>query len=299
MLIREIVGRTIGHNWHYVAHVGRSCPFLWHYHPEFELTLTRHSCGVRYVGNDVQPFGDHDLVLVAPNCAHTWHSNEGIDHSRTRIHVVFFTLEWLQGLAECGLPELIVLNRWLSGVRQGVVFSPALAERVVPLFSALDKEHGVKRLAVLLQILDSLPKDDNARHLGIGHTSRGGSDRRVDTALRHLQENYQHAVSLGQVANAAATSASTLKRVFRERLGMSVTDILIQLRVGHACHLLISTDYPVHRIASESGFNNLGHFFRQFAAQRGCTPEEFRRRNHLPAPGETPPPHLPARCSIR
>ena len=64
---------------------------------------------------------------------------------------------------------------------------------------------------------------------------------------------------------------------------MSVTDVLIQLRIGHACHLLVSTELPIHRVASDSGFNNLGHFFRQFSAQRGCTPTEFRRHNRLPA----------------
>lgn len=288
MLIREIVGRSIGHHWHYVGHNGISCPFLWHYHPEFELTLTRNSCGVRYLGNDVQAFGELDLVLVAPNCAHTWHSNEGADSSRTRIHVAFFTLEWLQTLADGGLPELLALNRWLSGIRQGAVFTRDLAERLVPVFQTLETARGLKRLAALLQILDALP-GDAARHLGIGPTAGpmapGGSDRRVDAALSHLQQHYQGAISLDQVAGIAATSPSTLKRLFRERLGMSVTDVLIQLRVGHACHLLISTGHPIHRIASESGFNNLGYFFRQFAAQRGCTPEEFRRRNHLPAAG--------------
>ena len=63
---------------------------------------------------------------------------------------------------------------------------------------------------------------------------------------------------------------------------MSVTEVLIQLRIGHACHLLVSTDLPIHRVASDSGFNNLGHFFRQFSAQRDCTPAEFRRLNRVP-----------------
>lgn len=284
MLIREIVGRSLGHNWHYLSHDGISCPFLWHYHPEFELTLTRNSCGTRFVGNDVQAFGELDLALVAPNCAHTWHSNDDADCSQTRIQVVFFTLEWLQTLADEGLPELLALNRWLSGIPQGAVFTGDLAERLVPAFERLGTSRGLGRLAALLQILDALPGDE-ARHLGIGQTSPAGTDRRLDAALSCLYRHYQGAISLEQVADAAATSPSTLKRLFRERLGASVTDVLIQLRTGHACHLLISTDYPIHRIASESGFNNLGYFFRQFAAQRGCTPEAFRQRNHLPDAG--------------
>jgi hypothetical protein len=30
-------------------------PFLWHYHPEFELTLTLNSRGQRYIGDSAPP----------------------------------------------------------------------------------------------------------------------------------------------------------------------------------------------------------------------------------------------------
>ena len=287
MLIREVIGRSHGHNWHYLGHCGEACPFQWHYHPEYELTLTRHGHGTRYLGSDVQAFGELDLALVAPNCAHTWHNvdDSGSGHVLVQVQVVFFTLEWLQKLAAEGLPELLAVNQWLAGVRQGAVFSPQLIEQVLPLFDRLDQTRGLERLSVLLQILDALPCDEGVRHLGAYVASSeygGGSDRRVEAALTHLHQHYRSTVSLDEIAAAAATSSSTLKRLFQERLGMSVTDVLIQLRIGHACHLLVSTALPIHRVASDSGFNNLGHFFRQFAAQRGCTPTEFRRHNQLP-----------------
>lgn len=288
MLIREVVGRSHGHNWHYLSHCGELCPFQLHYHPEYELTFTRYSRGTRYIGSDVQAFGELDLVLVAPNCAHTWHNAEDSEHGREQLQVVFFTLEWLQALAAEGLPELNAVNQWLAGVRQGVVFSPRLIAQILPVFDRLEATRGLERLTALLQIFDTLLRDDEARHLGVytANTGSGGSDRRVEAALGHLQQHYRSAVSLENIAGAAATSSSTLKRLFQERLGMSVTDVLIQLRIGHACHLLVSTDLAIHRVATESGFNNLGHFFRQFAVQRGSTPAEFRRQNHLPG-GET------------
>ena len=64
MLTREFVGQTAGQNWHYVyrGHVG--VEFMWHYHPEFELTLTRGARGTRYLGSDVTQFDTLDLVLV-------------------------------------------------------------------------------------------------------------------------------------------------------------------------------------------------------------------------------------------
>ena len=283
MLIREVIGRSHGHHWNYMSHSGEPCSFQLHYHPEFELTLTRHSRGTRYVGSDVQGYGELDLVLVGANCAHSWDTAEearGVTH---QVQVIFFTYDWLQTLEAQGLPELHAVNRWIGAVRQGVVFSPGMIAQLLPLFDVLESAHGLERLVVMLQIINALPDDEQARHLGalgaLGALPAGsGNDRRVEAALAYLQQHYRTGVRLEDIAAAAATSASTLKRVFQERLAMSVTDVLIQLRIGHASHLLVSTDWPINQVASESGFANLGHFFRQFAAQKGCTPAQFRRR---------------------
>ena len=288
MLIREVIGRSHGHNWNYMSHSGEPCPFLLHYHPEFELTLTRHSRGTRYIGSDIEGFGELDLVLVGANCAHTWDTAQEAKGVHAQVQVVFFTLDWLQTLEAQGLPELRMVNRWIGTVRQGVIFSQALIARVLPLFDALEATQGLESLSVLLQIVNALPSDGQARHVGaFGALPAGtGNDRRIEAALAYLQQHYRNSVRLEDIAAAAATSNSTLKRVFQDRLAMSVTDVLIQLRIGHASHLLVSTDWPIHRVASESGFANLGHFFRQFSAQKGCTPAQFRRRQLSPLASE-------------
>lgn len=286
MLIRQFVGYSPGHHWHYLSSVcdvsDRYC-FGWHYHPEFELTLTRNGSGTRYVGSDVEAFASDDLALVAPNRAHTWAMNHHIAGRPLQVQVIFFTLDWLRRLSLEGMPELLRFNQWLERVREGVIFSPQQVARLVPLFDTLDERQGLDRLAILLQILDTLPSDAEARHLGAGAYGSGRvvRDRRVDSALSYLQENYRDTIRLDDVAAAAATSVSTLKRLFQRILGLSTSDVLTQLRIGHACHLLLSTDYPVQRVATESGFNNQGHFFARFAAQQGCTPAEFRRRNEV------------------
>ena len=280
MLIREVIGRSHGHHWNYMSYSGEPCCFQLHYHPEFELTLTLNSRGTRYIGSDVQAYGELDLVLVGANCAHTWDTAEEAKGMRAQVQVVFFTCDWLQTLEAQGLPELHAVNRWIGAVRQGVVISPGLLAQLLPLFDALESAHGLERLVVLLQIINALPNDEQARHLGVfgALPSEAGNDRRVEAALAYLQKHYRSGVRLEDIAAAAATSSSTLKRVFQDRLAMSVTDVLIQLRIGHASHLLVSTDWPINRVASESGFANLGHFFRQFSAQKGCTPAQFRRR---------------------
>lgn len=278
MLTREFVGQTVGQNWHYVHRGHEGVPFKWHYHPEFELTLTRGARGTRYIGSDVAQFDAIDLVLVAPNQAHTWFSQTRPED--TRIQVVFFTLDWLRTLSRQGLPELSLFADWVGSVREGVVFGPTCAKGVLSTFDALHGERDMARLASLLHIFEALPHDHEARHIG-GLSGAHDTDQRLDAALDFLHACYLEPVSLDAVAKAASTSPSTIKRLFRAHLGTSVVDLLVQLRIGHACHLLVSTDKPVGIVAGESGFPNPGHFFGLFRKSQGITPSEFRRRYHL------------------
>lgn len=280
MLTREIVGRTIGQNWHYVSleHVG--VPFVWHYHPEFELTLTVGAQGTRYIGGNVARFDNLDLALVAPNQAHTWHSRTPSKH--TRIQVVFFTLNWLRGLAENGLPELAAFTKWLSTVHEGVVLGPACSQAVLATFDLLHHQRDIARLSSLMAIFEALAHDTDATQIG-GPAGTNGTDVRLDAALAFLHANYVRPISLEAVANAASTSQSTIKRLLRLHLRASMVELLVQLRIGHACHLLVSTEKSVGLVASESGFSNPGRFFALFRHIHKMTPSEFRAKHHFKA----------------
>ena len=287
MLIREFVGQTLGQGWHYLRHYDADIPFCWHYHPEYELTLSRNVSGTRYLGSDVEGIEHLDLFLVAPNQAHTLHVLPlagGQGEGPPQVQVIFFTHDWLRRLLDSGLPELAVFSTWLAGVGAGVVFSQPCTRALLPLFDLLHESRDLARLTALLSIFDALLRDPAARHLGIPGQSRtpdGQVDPRVDLALGFLQKEYRRSIRLTDVAAAAATSPATIKRLFRKRLGISVTDVLIQLRVGHACHLLISSPLPVQLVAEASGHESQANFFKQFSDRRGVSPAEFRRRHQL------------------
>ncbi|WP_299755993.1 hypothetical protein [uncultured Boseongicola sp.] len=48
--------------------------FNWHYRPEFELSLTVNSRGMRFVGDHVGQYEDGYLVLITPNLPHAFQS---------------------------------------------------------------------------------------------------------------------------------------------------------------------------------------------------------------------------------
>ena len=280
MLTREVVNYSLGQRWHYQRLDVKRVPFAWHYHPEFELTLTRRADGVRYVGGDVTPFGELDLMLVGPNQAHTWQATPRADGQLQQVQVIFFTGEWIEQLAAAGLPELGGLAQWLRGARNGVELSNACAGRLQALFDRLDEAQGPRRLGCLLEILDGLPRDDGARFLD-GTRRPEVLDCRIEAALAWLHRHYRDPVTLADLAAAARSSTATLKRLLQRQLHESMSGLLAQLRIGHACNLLITTRLPVRIVGEQSGFPSPSHFYKQFLAAKAMPPGAFRRRYHL------------------
>ena len=258
-------------------------PFLWHYHPEYELTLTLHARGQRYVGDSIEDFDSGDLVLVGPNQPHTWAASErpGGDGARPMLAVVvWFTEEWLQRLIE-GWPELALLKRLASDAGRGLHFSRRVAAEVQPLMLALRDLAPVKRLPLLLQILPTLAGDSAARMLATHAYSPAGDKSRERTA-RMLQR--LHAASLAEppsaqdLADEVALSLGAFHRFFKRHIGMTMLDYLAQLRIGAACQLLIDTERPISVVAMEAGYGTAAHFNRQFLQRKQMTPREFRAR---------------------
>ena len=102
-------------------------PFLWHHHPEFELTLTLNSRGQRFVGEDVGSYAEGDLVLVGPDLPHTWHSVSKYREGPHEVLVLWFRSEWVQTLAD-EIVELRPIGQMFARGRAGLAFSPESSE---------------------------------------------------------------------------------------------------------------------------------------------------------------------------
>jgi AraC-like DNA-binding protein/mannose-6-phosphate isomerase-like protein (cupin superfamily) len=253
-------------------------PFLWHYHPEFELTLTLNAHGQRYVGDSLEDFEPGDLVLVGPNQPHTWAAAQRPDESQPMLAiVVWFTAEWFGRLVE-NWPELATLSNLAEGAGRGLHFSPAAVARAQPLMLSLRELDPAQRLPLLLQILTLLSRDGAVKTLAT-HAFSPAGDKVQDRMSKVLNLLHEHAIdtpSIEQLADAAALSVGAFHRFFKRHTGMTVLDYVAQLRIGIACQLLITGDQPIKLVAAEAGYSNAAHFNRQFLERKKMTPRQFR-----------------------
>lgn len=256
-------------------------PFLWHYHPEFELTLTLNSQGQRYIGDSVGHYGDGDLVLLGPNLPHTWCSSARIDAERPHVALVmWFTREWAERITSV-LTEMGALAPMLARAGRGIAFSPEIAALARPVIESIPSRAPADRLLRLMEVLALLATDRAAAAIAGPSADRrtlGSPDRvRIERVLDYLHEHYRERIAIGTIAEVAALSPSGFHRLFRRHTRLTVTEYVAQLRIGQACALLINSERPVAHIAADVGYRNLANFNRQFRALKGRTPREFRR----------------------
>lgn len=256
-------------------------PFQWHYHREYELTLTLNSRGQRFVGDHVGAYDDGDLVLLGPNLPHTWASREKRVEGAPHVALVaWFRSEWIDSLVDA-VKELSNLRPMLAQASRGLRYSDPASRKVRPTIEGLANLPPAMRLLALLDVLVTLSGDGAAAALTSPdrkQQSFSESDRpRIERVLDHIHAHYQERLTIEALAELAHLSPSGLHRLFRRHARMTALDYVAQLRIGRACQLLISTSRPIAHIATEVGYENLSHFNRQFRALKLATPREFRR----------------------
>lgn len=269
-------------SWHLLASPQTEIPFEWHYHPEYELTLTLNARGQRFVGDSIADFGPCDLVLVGANLPHAWSVHDRQERrSPLTTRVCWFSQTWVdQLLAACA--ELAPLARLCARAARGLAFPPEVALQQRDAILKLAEMSDARRLPALLDVLVQLAEVSDAQELASGHytgwVETDPHNARLTRVLAQLHERFAEPVDIADLAARAALSVGAFHRFFRRHMRMTVTHYVAHLRVGRACQALIESERPIGVIAAEVGYANLAHFNRQFRAIRGATPREFRAR---------------------
>ncbi len=108
---------------------------------------------------------------------------------------------------------------------------------------------------------------------------RGGAHpRAVADALAFIHANYAQELSLPDIAGAVHLSPFHLARLFKQSLGVSPHQYLIQLRVNSARWLLSagSGERSLAQLANAVGFADQSHLTRHFKRVLGVTPRQLR-----------------------
>ena len=251
-----------------------------HNHDAYELNFVENANGVRrIVGDSSEVIGDYDLVLItSPDLEHVWEQHKCVSQNVREI-----TIQFKFGLGDDDFFEknpFSNIRHMLNEARKGLCFPLAT---IVKVYEKLDRmssiTDGFEALMQFLDILNILSRSEGARALATTSYAKvtiEDDSRRILKVKNYINENYIYELKLATLADLANMSPSAFSRFFKLHTGRTLSDYIIDIRMGFATRLLLDTNDTIAEVGFNCGYNNLSNFNRIFKRKKGCSPSEFR-----------------------
>lgn len=106
--------------------------------------------------------------------------------------------------------------------------------------------------------------------------------KKIDCAVEYIQEHYTDSnFRYDKLHILCGISYTYFKQLFEERFFMTPSEYVSNLKIQHACELLISKLFSVSEVAGLCGFLDISYFSKVFKKQMGICPSEYMKNAHL------------------
>jgi AraC-like DNA-binding protein len=134
-------------------------------------------------------------------------------------------------------------------------------------------------LVSLLSILDLILNTEDWQFLSGESFSNIYNEKdtsRINNVYHFLMQHFSRDILLDEVAAVANMAPTAFCRYFKEHTGKTFSLFLNELRIKHACNLLLHPDKSISEICYECGYNNLTNFNKFFKKIVQKTPSAYR-----------------------
>ena len=278
---REVVPSdpNLSARWH--KHGVPSSFSRWNYHPEYEVHLITFGTGRYIVGDRIDTFSAGQLTLVGSNLPHHWISDLEPGETIPDRDVVFqFHPQWINRCREV-LPELSDVEPLLNKSARALEFTGRTASEGARELELIGTSTGAERLQHIFGLFGILARAPASEHQTLAKAWLPPLDDQyaadiIDRAFGYILDNLVGDVRLSVAADLIGMSESAFSKYFKRITGQTFSDTVRKLRLAQAAKLLKETNLLVSSIYQRVGYTNLSNFNRQFRAEHGLTPREFR-----------------------
>lgn len=254
-----------------------------HRHAEMELNFVENCTGNRrIIGDSIEVTDRYDLVLMGSGLEHTWEQHEctsndirevTIHFSRDLFSDAILTKTHFKSMAD-------LISKADVGVAFGMKSIMHVYDRINEL---VNMEPGFDSVIKFIELIHELSLCSDYKLLAtstFAHTSSTSDSRRVQRVKDYIDANFRDEIRLPVLAEIANMTPTAFSRFFKLRTHKSISEYIIDVRLGHAARLLADSTMAVVEICYRCGFNNISNFNRIFRKRRGSTPTEFRENYH-------------------
>ena len=255
--------------------------FMWHWHPEIEITYVQKGTMCYKVNNLIYHLKEGDIVF----------NNSGALHSGT-----------MEDQKDCSYIPVTFDPRLVYGFFQSTINSkyvdPVIQDPLLPAICMDQSEPWHKEFREYLLRIISLDKEKpNFYELDISiclqsmwrlllehityepQVSRESSleYERIKKILSYIEENYNGKITLSDIAGHIHLCESECTRLFKRHMNTTLFSFLQEYRIERSMEYLKAGE-PVGTAAEKAGFSDSNYYSKVFAKVKGCSPREYRRQ---------------------
>ena len=254
----------------------------WHFHKEYELVLIDNTKGTRFIGDKVNFIKENDLMLIGPNIPHLYRNTEEYYQNKglvARSSFIHFTDDFL-GDGFFDLPEMKLVRRLLDRSVLGLEIQGKANRYVKTKLQEMESIPPANKLIKLMEILVYLSTAKELEPiLSRTFIANNTSDTdKIDTVFQFILKNFKNEIYIEEIADKLNMSAASFSRYFKHHTRKTFSNYVTEIRISHACRLLMEGNYSISEICYKSGFENLSNFYRHFKKHTGLIPKDYKGR---------------------
>lgn len=228
---------------------------------------------------------EHDMlpgttVLLLPYQVHEYSATPG---ETLQMYICNFDMKLLTAGPESawGVQELLLGSDRPAHIRlEGPAFEEGLRlwERMYREYESSLAWKPIMLRSLLFEALSLFVRGGDEQTRGRKEAAQTMSAKGIWPVVQYVYDHYLEPLSLTALSERFNTHPAQLSTQFGGAFGIHFVDFLHELRVRHACSLLISSELPISQVAYESGFSSYPTFSRVFQRIKDMTPSEYRER---------------------
>lgn len=145
-------------------------------------------------------------------------------------------------------------------------------------FKSLTKQDQMEQISLFLVGLYHALQGIWKQHEGQFKPQEPRVTHQAEKILRWIEAHYAEPLRLESMSKDLHLSPYHLSHLFKDSIGVSISDYLAARRIHQAATLLTTTNKPITLIAEEIGITNSSYFCTFFKTHMGTTPLQYRKR---------------------
>ena len=260
--------------WFRAIHHTRVPNNSWHAHSCLEIHFVTEGSNYFYFNSEAIEVKAGQAILIPANIEHRLENESGEPYFRYVLNVAATPLNddpealFLQNALAIEKPICMPIDNPITSLLESCL--DEANERISGFLTIIQSNIQV----ILMSIARELTQTRKANYY---ITEKSNYDKqRVQHIIRYIEQSTGFNLVIQDIANYMHLSTKQVQRIVKSQYGLSVKQLMLQMKLKQAKELLKNANLSINAIAGLVGFSNEQCFNRFFQGMEGQTPGKYR-----------------------